>query len=72
MSALLPYNNKLKVKQEARAAFDSRGRAGELAQDGMAPMPITPAAFDAQIRREIDHRLSVIPAAIAGVSLCAL
>ena len=63
MSALLPYNNKLKVKQEARAAFDSRGRAGELAQDGMAPMPITPAAFDAQIRREIGSILALAKAA---------
>jgi hypothetical protein len=35
----------------------------KLAQDGMDPMPITPAAFDAQIRREIDSILALAKAA---------
>jgi tripartite-type tricarboxylate transporter receptor subunit TctC len=35
----------------------------KLAQQGMDPMPITPAAFDAQIRREIHSILALAKAA---------
>jgi hypothetical protein len=46
-----------------RLRFASPGVREKLAQDGMDPMPITPAASDAQIRREIDSILALAKAA---------
>jgi hypothetical protein len=39
------------------------GPHAQLAQQGLDPMPITPAAFDAQIKREIDAILALAKAA---------
>jgi hypothetical protein len=47
----------------AQKALAAPGVREKLAQQGMDPMPITPAAFDAQIRREIDSILALAKAA---------
>jgi tripartite-type tricarboxylate transporter receptor subunit TctC len=52
-----------KLAQETQKALAAPGVREKLAQQGMDPMPITPAAFDAQIRREIDSILALAKAA---------
>jgi tripartite-type tricarboxylate transporter receptor subunit TctC len=52
-----------KLAQETQKALAAPGLREKLAQQGMDPMPITPAAFDAQIRREIDSILALATAA---------
>src|SRR5947207_2028624 len=52
-----------KLAQETQTALAAPGVREKLAQQGMDPMPITPAAFDAQIRREIDSILALAKAA---------
>ena len=52
-----------KLSQETQKALAAPGVREKLAQQGMDPMPITPAAFDAQIRREIDSILALAKAA---------
>src|SRR5947209_2376515 len=52
-----------KLAQETQKALAAPGVREKLAQQGMEPMPITPAAFDAQIRREIDSILALAKAA---------
>src|SRR5262249_34696870 len=41
-----------RLHQETQKALNAPGMPEKLAQQGADPMPITPAAFDAQIRRE--------------------
>jgi tripartite-type tricarboxylate transporter receptor subunit TctC len=48
-----------RLAQETQKALAAPGVREKLAQQGMDPMPITPAAFDAQIRREIDSILAL-------------
>src|SRR5215471_16218881 len=52
-----------KLAHETQKALDAPGVREKLAQQGMDPMPITPAAFDAQIRREIGSILALAKAA---------
>ena len=52
-----------KLAQETQKALAAPGVREKLAQQGMDQMPITPAAFDAQIRREIDSILALAKAA---------
>jgi tripartite-type tricarboxylate transporter receptor subunit TctC len=52
-----------KLARETQKALAAPGVREKLAQQGMDPMPITPAAFDAQIRREIDSILALAKAA---------
>ena len=52
-----------KLAQETQKALAAPGVREKLAQQGMDPMPITPAAFDAQITREIDSILALAKAA---------
>src|SRR6184192_3206697 len=52
-----------KLAQETQTALAAPGVREKLAQQGMDPIPITPAAFDAQIRREIDSILALAKAA---------
>ena len=52
-----------KLAQETQKALAAPGVREKLAQQGMDPMPITPAAFDAQIRREINSILALAKAA---------
>ena len=52
-----------KLAQETQKALAAPGVREKLAQQGMEAMPITPAAFDAQIRREIDSILALAKAA---------
>ena len=52
-----------KLAQETQKALAAPGVQEKLAQQGMDPMPITPAAFDAQIRREIGSILALAKAA---------
>jgi len=52
-----------KLAQETQQALAAPGVREKLAQRGMDPMPITPAAFDAQIRREIHSILALAKAA---------
>ena len=51
------------LAQETQQALAAPGVREKLAEQGMDPMPITPAAFDAQIRREIDSILALAKAA---------
>jgi tripartite-type tricarboxylate transporter receptor subunit TctC len=39
------------------------GIAEKLAKQGMQPMPLSPAQFDAQVRAEIDMNLALVKAA---------
>ena len=52
-----------KLHQETQKALHGLGVPEKLAQQGVDPMPITPAAFDAQIKREIDAILALTKAA---------
>jgi tripartite-type tricarboxylate transporter receptor subunit TctC len=52
-----------KLAQETQQALAAPGVREKLAQQGMDPMPITPAEFDAQIRREIHSILVLAKAA---------
>jgi tripartite-type tricarboxylate transporter receptor subunit TctC len=52
-----------KLAQEMQKALAAPGVPEKLAQQGIDPMPITPTAFDAQIRREIDLILALAKAA---------
>ena len=52
-----------KLAEETQKALAAPGVREKLAQQGMDPMPITPAAFDTQIRREIDSILALAKAA---------
>src|SRR5262247_322925 len=52
-----------RLAQETQKALAAPGVREKLAQQGMDPMPITPAAFDAQIRREIGSILALAKAA---------
>ncbi len=52
-----------KLHQETQKALHGPGVPEKLAQQGVDPMPITPAAFDAQIKREIDAILALTKAA---------
>ena len=52
-----------KLAQETEKALAAPGVREKLAQQGLDPMPITPAAFDAQIRREIGAVLALAKAA---------
>jgi tripartite-type tricarboxylate transporter receptor subunit TctC len=52
-----------KLHQEIQKALNGPGVPEKFAQQGVDPMPITPTAFDAQIKREIDAILAVTKAA---------
>ena len=52
-----------RLHQETLKALNAPGVPEKLAQQGVDPMPITPAAFDAQIKREIDAILALTKAA---------
>jgi len=52
-----------RLHRETQKALAAPGIKEKLAQQGVDPMPITPAAFDAQIRREIDGILALAKAA---------
>jgi tripartite-type tricarboxylate transporter receptor subunit TctC len=52
-----------KLHQETQKALSAPGVPEKLAQQGLDPMPITPAAFDDQIKREIDAILALAKAA---------
>jgi len=52
-----------KLSEETQKALRAPGVPEKLAQQGVDPMPITPAAFDAQVRREIDAILALAKAA---------
>jgi len=51
-----------KLHQETLKALHSPGVPEKLAQQGVDPMPITPSAFDAQIKRETDAVLALTKA----------
>jgi tripartite-type tricarboxylate transporter receptor subunit TctC len=52
-----------RLAQETQKALNAPGIREKLAQQGMDPMPMTPAAFDAQIKREIDAIIALAKAA---------
>ena len=52
-----------KLAHETQKALAAPGIREKLAQQGMDPMPTTPAAFDAQIKREIDAIIALAKAA---------
>jgi tripartite-type tricarboxylate transporter receptor subunit TctC len=52
-----------RLHQETLKALRAPGVPEKLAQQGIEPMPITPAAFDAQIKSEIDSILALVKAA---------
>jgi tripartite-type tricarboxylate transporter receptor subunit TctC len=52
-----------RLHQETLKALRAPGVPEKLAQQGIEPMPITPAAFDAQIKTEIDSILALVKAA---------
>jgi len=52
-----------RLNRETQKALAAPGIKEKLAQQGVEPMPITPADFDAQIRREIDGILALAKAA---------
>ena len=52
-----------KLAQETQNALAAPGVREKLAQQGIDPMPITPADFDAQIRREVASILALAKAA---------
>ena len=52
-----------RLHQETLKALRSPGVPEKLAQQGIDPMPIAPAAFDAQIKSEIDSILALVKAA---------
>jgi tripartite-type tricarboxylate transporter receptor subunit TctC len=52
-----------RLHQETMKALRAPGVPEKLAQQGIDPMPIAPAAFDAQIKSEIDSILTLVKAA---------
>jgi tripartite-type tricarboxylate transporter receptor subunit TctC len=52
-----------RLAQETQKALNAPGIKEKLAQQGIDPMPITPADFDAQIKREIDAIVALTKAA---------
>jgi tripartite-type tricarboxylate transporter receptor subunit TctC len=52
-----------RLHQETLKALRAPGVPEKLAQQGIEPMPITPAAFDTQIKSEIDSILALVKAA---------
>jgi tripartite-type tricarboxylate transporter receptor subunit TctC len=52
-----------KLAQETQKALAAPGIKERLAQQGIDPMPMTPADFDAQIKREIDAIVALTKAA---------
>ena len=52
-----------RLHQETTKALRAPGVPEKLAQQGIDPMPIAPAAFDAQIKSEIDSILALVKAA---------
>jgi len=52
-----------RLHQEAQKAATTPAVREKLAQQGIDPMPITPAEFDALIRKEIDEGIALVKAA---------
>ena len=52
-----------RLHQEVLKALRTPGVPEKLAQQGIDPMPIAPAAFDAQIKSEIDSIQALVKAA---------
>jgi len=52
-----------RLHQETQKALQTPSVREKLAQQGVDPMPITPAAFDAQVKSEIDINLALVKAA---------
>jgi tripartite-type tricarboxylate transporter receptor subunit TctC len=52
-----------RLHREAVTAMQAPGMPEKLAKQGMQPMPLSPAAFDAQIRAEIEMNLTLVKAA---------
>jgi tripartite-type tricarboxylate transporter receptor subunit TctC len=52
-----------RLHQETLKALRAPGVPEKLAQQGIEPMPIAPAAFDAQVKSEIDSILALVKAA---------
>ena len=52
-----------RLHQEAQKAATAPAVREKLAQQGIDPMPITAAAFDALIRKEIDESIALVKAA---------
>jgi tripartite-type tricarboxylate transporter receptor subunit TctC len=52
-----------RLHREAMKAMQTPGIAEKLAKQGMQPMPLSPAQFDAQVRAEIDMNLALVKAA---------
>ena len=52
-----------RLHQETLKALRTPGVPEKLAQQGIEPMPIAPAAFDAQVKSEIDSILALVKAA---------
>jgi tripartite-type tricarboxylate transporter receptor subunit TctC len=52
-----------RLHQEAQKAATAPAVREKLGQQGIDPMPITPAAFDALIRKEIDENIALVKAA---------
>jgi tripartite-type tricarboxylate transporter receptor subunit TctC len=52
-----------RLHQETLKALTAQGVAEKLTVQGIDPMPIAPAAFDAQIKKEIDAILALVKAA---------
>jgi tripartite-type tricarboxylate transporter receptor subunit TctC len=49
-----------RLHQETLKALRTPGVPEKLAQQGIEPMPIAPAAFDAQVKSEIDSILALV------------
>jgi tripartite-type tricarboxylate transporter receptor subunit TctC len=56
-----------RMHQEAQRALRAPGMPQKLAQHGVEPMPITPEAFDALIKNEIESNIALVKA--AGIKL---
>ena len=52
-----------KLHQEARKAANSPAVVEKLGAQGIDPMPMTAADFDAQIKREIEESIALVKAA---------
>jgi tripartite-type tricarboxylate transporter receptor subunit TctC len=52
-----------RIHQETMKALRAPGMPGKLAQHGVEPMPISPEAFDALIRDEIETNIALMKTA---------
>ena len=52
-----------RLNAEVQKAVQAPGVPEKLAQQGVDPMPVTPAEFDAQVKREIEANIALVKAA---------